>query len=160
MSLDPWWSQICNCVPNRLTFPPCKGMLGCSCNCMGTSWVRMETTYEPLNLLLQLSHLFCLLSMMAPFLLLSPSHHSNSLGEMLSVEEGGLLTFHFSNNSQHQVFVYLFCLEETGLSLPSRLHLSLLSYLSYSATEACELVLFYSLYRILDHVCGSSTQTS
>ena len=30
------------------------------------------------------------------------------------MEEESLLTFHFSNHSQQQLFVYLFCLEETG----------------------------------------------
>ena len=30
------------------------------------------------------------------------------------MEEGALLAFYFSNHSQQQLFVYLFCLEETG----------------------------------------------
>ena len=37
------------------------------------------------------------------------------LDERLVVEERELLTLHFINTSHSQLFVYLFCLEETGV---------------------------------------------
>lgn len=36
-------------------------------------------------------------------------------GDTLVVEEGDLLSLHFTNSSHTHLFVYLFCLEETGM---------------------------------------------
>ena len=36
-------------------------------------------------------------------------------GKPVEVEEGDILTFHFSNFTQNSQFVYILCLEETGI---------------------------------------------